>query len=240
MPPVVLLYNVGEPPPPVAAVHGRFPAWFRRLCEPEGVDLAVYDGVQATSPPPVRDYAGIVVGGSPASVTAPEPWMEAAVETIREAARVGTPVLGVCFGHQLIAAAFGGSVTANPSGWEIATHEIELTGEGRRDPLFRGLPDAFCVQFSHADAVDPDTLSAANGVRVLARNRATAVQALAAGDAIRGVQFHPEFTAAIVRDYVRARADILPDADAALARARDAPAGQRVFANWLGAWVRRA
>jgi GMP synthase (glutamine-hydrolysing) len=146
----------------------------------------------------------------------------------------------VCFGHQLIGAAFGGSVVKNPAGYEVSTHAVELTDAGKADPLFAGLPDAFEVNLSHSDVVDAATLSPRNGVRVLARNAVTDAQAIAAGDALRGVQFHPEFSGAIMRGYVAARVDRIADPAAAAARARDTPAALRVFANFTRHWILRA
>jgi GMP synthase (glutamine-hydrolysing) len=247
----VLIYVTGEPPAPIAAEHGRFPAWFRALADQEHVVTEVFDGTGPGLPPDPRSFAGVVVTGSPASVTAPEPWMEMAVEFIRSAATTGTPVLGVCFGHQLIGAAYGGSVVRNPAGWEVSTWDVELTAAGRRDPLFDGLPERFSVNFSHADVVDHDTLSPANGVRILASNPRARAQAIGAGDSIRGVQFHPEFSAVISQAYVRTRYSELAE-DAArrgadddhperrLAAARDSAAGRQVFANFIRHFVRKS
>jgi GMP synthase (glutamine-hydrolysing) len=239
----VLLQVVGVPPAEVAAEHGDFVAFFRRAAGAAPVELAAGDGLRGP-PPDLRDYDGVILSGSAASLTAPEPWMEAAVELVRAAHGRGTPLLGVCFGHQVIGAAFGGAVVENPSGWEISTWEIELHPAGRADPLFAGLPERFAVNFSHQDAIAPETLARGNGVTVLAGNRATPVQALAAGPAIRGVQFHPEFDGAVVRAYIRTRADRLAaagsDPAALEARAADAPHGRAVLANFIEHFVMRA
>jgi GMP synthase (glutamine-hydrolysing) len=246
-----LIYVTGEPPAAVAAEHGRFPSWFQRLWDGDPIEVEIFEGTGPNPPPDPRAFAGAVITGSPASVTAPEPWMELAVEFIRAAATFGTPVLGVCFGHQLIGAAYGGSVVRNPAGWEVSTWDVELTPAGRSDPLFDGLPDQFAVNFSHADVVDHDTLSPANGIRILARNARAQAQAIGAGDAIRGVQFHPEFSGVISQAYVRTRYSELAE-DAArrgaagdhparrMAAARDCSAGRRVFENFTRHFVRRS
>jgi GMP synthase (glutamine-hydrolysing) len=235
----VLLYVLGHPPDPVAAAHGPFRRWFERIAG-DTLDLRVFDGTTGAVPASPEEFAGAVLTGSPASMTEPEPWMEIAVEWLRHAAHAGTPVLGVCFGHQLIGAAYGGSVIKNPCGWEMSTHAVELTEDGRADLLFEGLDHRFDVNLSHADIVDADTLAPANGIRVLARNPMSEVQALAAGDSIRGVQFHPELTGAITRSYVEHRRDRLADPDAMAARARNCPAGAAVFANFTKHWIQRA
>jgi GMP synthase (glutamine-hydrolysing) len=239
----VLLYVVGAPPADVAAEHGDFAAFFGRAADGVPVELVPADGV-AGPLPDLRGFDGVVMTGSPASLTAPEPWMEEAVELVRIAHERGTPLLGVCFGHQVIGAAFGGAVVPNPSGWEVSTWEVELSPAGRADPLFADLPERFAVNFSHQDAVAPETLAPGNGVAVLAGNAATPVQALAAGPAIRGVQFHPEFDGALVRAYVRSRADRLAaagcDPGALETRGADTPQGRAVLTNFMKHFVMRA
>ncbi len=247
----LLIYLAGAPPDEVARRHGDFARWFRELASSRPVAVSVVDGVSGQRPPAPRDVAGIVITGSPASLTAPEPWMEEAIALVRAGAEAGTPVLGVCFGHQVIAAAFGAEVVANPAGWEMGTGEVELTESGVADPLFRGFPPRFAVNFSHRDAADPATVSSKNGLSILARNERAEVQALAAGDAVRGVQFHPEFSGAITsacvtayRDALRADAEARGapgDAPERLAeRARDCPDGQGVFERFLDAFVLRS
>ncbi len=244
----VLLYVLGAAPEPVASAHGQFSDWFERLWRNDPVDIQVFDGTGPARPPDPDEFAGAVLTGSPASMTEPEPWMEIAVEFTRHAAFIGTPVLGVCFGHQLIGAAYGGSVVENPRGWEVSTCGVSLTTDGAADLLFDGIEPEFHVNLSHRDIVTSDTLAPANGIRVLARNDRTDVQAVAAGDAIRGVQFHPEFTGDIARAYVENRADRLAEDARArgadddhperlAARARDTPAGERVFANFTRHWI---
>jgi GMP synthase (glutamine-hydrolysing) len=244
----VCIVVCGAPPAPVAAEHGRFSAWFRRLLAEHPVEATEVDAVGDPLPHP-SGFAGLVLTGSPASVTEPEPWMDAAAELVRESVRAGTPVLGVCFGHQIVAAAFGGTVMVNPRGWEVGTRAVELTEEGRRDPLFAGLRPRLRVNLSHRDVVDPDTLP--RDFRVLARNGKSAAQAFAAGDAVRCIQFHPEFSGAATAAYLRVRRELLAaDADARGApedhpsalepHVADTPDGERVFHNFVRSWVLKA
>ncbi len=241
----VCIHVCGAPPPPVAAEHGVFADWFRRLLSVHPVDAVAVDA-RAGRRPDASGFAGIVVTGSPASVAEPEPWMDATVELVRDARRSGTPVLGVCFGHQIVAAALGGSVLVNPLGWEVGTRAVELTAEGQTDPLFAGLGPTVRVNFSHRDVVDPASLPP--GCPVLARNHKSGAQAFAAGDAVRCVQFHPEFDGATARGYLRTRHDVLA-ADAAargapdehpavlLEQTGDTPDSERIFHNFIRHWV---
>ena len=246
----VCIYVCGAPPAPVASEHGVFADWFRRLLASHPVDAVAVDGTAGGPPPDPSQFAALVLTGSPASVTEPEPWMEGAAELVRASMRIGAPVLGVCFGHQIAASALGGTVRVNPLGWEVGTRAVELTDEGRADPLFDGIGQSLRVNFSHRDVVDPDTLPLP-GCRVLARNDKSGAQAFAAGEAVRCVQFHPEFTGAATRAYLRTRYDAIA-ADAAargsaaehpaalLQITDDTPDGERVFHNFVRNWVLKA
>src|SRR5207248_8736486 len=101
----------------------------------------------------------------------------------------GLPVLGVCFGHQLLARAAGGDVVQNPRGREIGTVRVPLTEAGCKDPLFSWASGAEIeVQATHVNAVDHLPC----GATVLASNENTAAQAFRLSETVAGVQFHPE------------------------------------------------
>jgi GMP synthase (glutamine-hydrolysing) len=226
----VLLLQLGEAPDPVRAAHGTYAAWFERTWDGP---LTLHDARAGGRSPDPRDYAGVVVTGSARSLVEPEPWMDDAADHVRRAHDLGVPVIGVCFGHQLIGYAFGGRVRRNPTGWEVGTCPITLTDAGARDPLFAGLPPTFDANFTHEDDIDPASLP---GV-ALATNAATPVQAIAVGETTRGVQFHPEFDGAILTSYVGARRELYGPAAAA---ARDTPDGVRVMLNFRRHFVDRS
>jgi GMP synthase (glutamine-hydrolysing) len=230
----VLLYQLGEPPEAVRQLHGPFADWYERAF---GAALHTHDGRAGRPPVDPHDFAGILVTGSSASLTRPEPWMDDAAELVVPAADLGVALLGICFGHQLIGRAFGGAVVRNPDGWEVGTTFVDLTDEGRADPLFADLPASLRVNLTHEDHVEPSP-----GLRVLATNAHSPVQAIAVGDHVRGVQFHPELTGAIMRSYIAARRPVLTgrDPDALLAAARDCPDGLAVIRNFRRAFVLHA
>ena len=148
----------------------------------------------------------------------------------------GVPVLGICFGHQLLGYAFGGQVVRNPLGWEIGSFDVEVPVE---DPLFADLPATLRVNLVHQDMVASPP---APDVRVLAGNPRTPIQALAVGDHVRGVQFHPEITGTILKGYIAARRALLADQDpdALLAAAADSAHGVAVLRNFRDRFVARA
>jgi GMP synthase (glutamine-hydrolysing) len=228
----VLLLQLGEAPEPVRRVHGPFATWYDRVW---GAPLHHHDARGGGRGPDPHAYAGVVITGSAASLEALEPWMDDAAAFVLHAADAGVPVLGVCFGHQLVGYAHGGRVVKNPRGWEIGSFDIQV--DAPDDPLFAGLGATLRVNLVHQDVVEP-----AAGVRVLASNRVTPVQALAVGEHVRGVQFHPEITGTILRGYLDARRSLLTDQDPdrLIAGAGDSPDGVAVLHAFRDRFVARA
>jgi GMP synthase (glutamine-hydrolysing) len=217
----VLLLKAGEAAASVRLLVGDYDRWFQQTLGLSGYRFDIVHAHQGVKlPEDVSGYDAVMMTGSPASVTQLEPWMERAAAFMVEAAERDIPVLGVCFGHQLLAHAYGGRVVRNPLGREIGTVEVELTAQGQADPLFRGVPRRFAVQATHEDLV-PET---PEGTVALAGNANTAIQALAFRPCSRGVQFHPEIQPDTMRALVQARAERL-EADAV---ARGQSAGERV------------
>jgi GMP synthase (glutamine-hydrolysing) len=215
--PRVLILKTGSTAPGVRWRHGDYDRWLMDALA--GHDLA-FDVRDATRPPlpDAASHAGILITGSMKSVLLPEPWMDALASFLAGAGRLGTPLLGICFGCQMLARARGGRVARNPSGREIGAVEVTLAEDAALDPLFEGLPSPLPVLATHEDAVE--TLPP--GAVLLAGNAGTPIQAFRAADRVWGVQFHPEATPAILRDLIILRRERLE----AEARARGAdPAG---------------
>ncbi|MCL7417521.1 MAG: type 1 glutamine amidotransferase [Halalkalicoccus sp.] len=128
-------------------------------------------------------YDAVIVSGSRASVYWNEPWIESLIDWVTGALDDGVPVLGVCFGHQLVVHALGGEVR-DMGECEIGYREIERVGDS---DLLAGLLDRFVAFETHSDEI----ATVPDGATVIAENE-YAVQAFRADRAF-GVQFHPEY-----------------------------------------------
>ncbi len=189
-------------------LHGDYPAWFERAL---GFAMPVLKAHQGEKLAPALERLrpqGIIVTGSPLSVTEKAPWMLRLGDDLLRIGARGVPVLGVCFGHQLLARAAGGEVVLNPRGREIGTVHVQLTEAGRRDPLFAwaGQTDIE-VQATHLDAVDP----LPRGATLLASNENSAAQAFRLSQTVAAVQFHPELWPGAMRDLIESRKDKLAE-----------------------------
>jgi len=231
----VLILQAGCADPAMRAPFGDYPSWFARLLAAR-VELRVARTHEGELPP-LHRFDGVLMTGSPRSVLEPEPWMDAAAEYLLEAART-RPVLGVCFGHQLLARALGARVELNPRGREAGTSEIRLTPSGQEDPLFAGAPPTFLAQQTHEDHV----AETPPGAVLLAWNDFSPVQAFAVGESLRCVQFHPEMDAERSRALTEIRRERLDrqapgGARQVLASIRESPDAERVLLNWLERFV---
>lgn len=218
----VLLLKAGQAAPEVRRTVGDYDRMFIETLAAESSDrLHVHQThLGQALPARAKDYDAIWMTGSPKSVRELEPWMKLAADFMREAAEQGVPVLGVCFGHQLLSWSFGARVVKNTLGREIGSISVTLSPAGQRDPLFEEIDPAPTFQATHEDIVEALPASAT----ILASNANTPVQALAYGPRIRTVQFHPEMAPAAMRAMIEARAASL-DADAV---ARGERSGTRV------------
>jgi GMP synthase (glutamine-hydrolysing) len=160
-----------------------------------------------TPPPqPLDDYDAVLVfgGAMHADQDGLHPWLRDELRWLQGLLEGSVPTLGICLGSQLLTRAAGGWIgpLAEP---EIGWHEVELTDEGRSDPVLSALPPRFdALEWHHYGHGLPD------GAVALARNPA-ALQAFRLGEACWGVQFHPEVTETQLRGWIADKAD--PPAD---------------------------
>ncbi|MCE4624345.1 MAG: glutamine-hydrolyzing GMP synthase [Desulfurococcales archaeon] len=127
------------------------------------------------------EVAGVVLSGGPASV-----WESMHDDIVRAVLNTGIPMLGICYGHQLLAKMLGGRVSKAPKP-EFGPTEVRILRP--EDPIFKGFhSDRILVWMSHNDAV----ITPPPGAEVLAVSEGSPVAAMRVGDRIYGVQWHPE------------------------------------------------
>jgi GMP synthase (glutamine-hydrolysing) len=139
-------------------------------------------------PGELGEAAGLVVMGGPMGVYEAErhPHLAAELALLRDAVRRGRPVLGICLGSQLLAAALGARVYASGRK-EIGWLPVHLEGAAGDDALFAGMPASFDALHWHGDVFDLPP-----GAVPLARSALTAHQAFRHGRAAYGLLFHLE------------------------------------------------
>lgn len=234
-----LLIETGDPLPHLRR-HGGFGHWIRVAAGLHGREVRSARVLDGEPLPDARGLAGVLVSGSGAMVTERLDWSERTAGWLREAADAGLPLFGICYGHQLLAHALGGAVDYNPRGREMGTVELSLAGTAADDPLFSGLPGTLPAHATHLQTV----LAPPPGATVLARSALDDCQAFRWGESTWGVQFHPEFSAGMMRGYIQARADALAREGhchhSLLKAVRPAPLARRVLRRFVHQARRRA
>jgi len=216
------ILETGHPPGDLQSRFGSYPAMFARMLGPE-FDIDSFDVQAGELPPDPTAQHAYLITGSPAGVYDPLPWIEPLVGFIRSARQA--KMVGVCFGHQVMAEALGGRVEKSENGWGAGLHHYSIL---RREPWMDG-ELAIAAPASHQDQVvlqPPST-------EVVAESDFTPYAALAWTDrpAI-SFQFHPEFSPDFAKALIAERYDIVPDPDVAIA-SLDAPNDSARVADWI-------
>ena len=222
------------------SIDGRVTRW-----PPATMRCAVYDVATEEPLPNPAQCRGVVITGSHAMVTDALPWSVRLEHWIPKLVKQEIPLLGICYGHQLLAHAMGGRVGYHPVGREIGTVEIELLETCADDALFSALPPTIEAHVVHAQTVVQLPREAVR----LARNDFEPNHAFRIGRSAWGVQFHPEYNQEIMHCYVTELADELEgagyDVPKLMQSIRETPAARQVtqrFAQFVldRSWMPRS
>mgnify|MGYP001812142792 CR=1 FL=1 len=227
----LLIIKCGDTIPELVARRGDFENWIIDGCGLTPADTLTVNVENNEPLPAVSDIAGVIISGSHAMVTEHRPWSEMTAEWL--ARTVGeVPALGICYGHQLLGYALGGTVADNPRGREIGTVEIALSPASNDDRLLGGNGSSIKAQVSHKQSL----IDLPPGAVHLARSEWEPNQAFRYGENAWGVQFHPEFDADITTSYVDYCAGFLreegQDPDSIRDSCRDTPAGDTLLKSF--------
>ena len=178
------ILETGAPPEEIRGRYGSYPSMFRRLFGESAYDYAVFDVAAGEMPAGVAECGAWLVTGSSAGAYDPEPWI-APLEDFLRAAKGQAPLVGICFGHQIMAQAFGGRVIKSPKGWGLGLQRYRLA---------ESLPwmdsgEPIAVPGSHQDQV----VEAPPGATILAGSSFCTYGMLDYGERAISIQLHPEF-----------------------------------------------
>lgn len=185
----ITILETGRAPGRLSEDYPRYPEMFVSLLQAADRNLS-FETVKLVDGAPPPDPAGIeaaLITGSPSGVYDDTPWMAPLRRFVREAWEAKTPVVGVCFGHQIIADALGGDVRKSDKGWGVGRHIYDVV---ERRPWMTGARDKLSLAVSHQDQV----IVPPPGAATLARSAHTDHAMLAYdGAPMMSVQGHPEF-----------------------------------------------
>jgi GMP synthase-like glutamine amidotransferase len=216
------ILETGYPPGDLAERFGSYPTMFEHLL---GDDFEIETFDVQNGELPQGSQGAILITGSPSGVYDQLPWIAPLSEFIRAAK--GSKIVGICFGHQIMAEALGGHVEKSAKGWGAGLHHYAIA---HAEPWMDAVTE-IAVPASHQDQVviqPPNT-------EIVASSGFTPFAALAWTDrpAI-SFQFHPEFLPDFAKALIEKRYDVVPDPDAAIA-SLDAPNDNAR----VGGWIRR-
>ena len=209
------ILETGRPPAKLVEQFGDYPAMIERML---GDELAFdrFDVAAGEVPSDPDAYDAHLITGSPAGVYDPLPWIDPLKDFLRAAK--DRKLVGICFGHQVMAEALGGHVEKSAKGWGIGLQRYHID---RIEPWMDAVA-AISVPASHQDQV----VTQPPNTEVIASSQFAPLAALAWTDrpAI-SFQFHPELSAEFTKALIAERRSILPNPDAAIASWADASPG---------------
>ncbi len=228
----LLVIKTGDTYDHIKKTKGDFEDWILNSMDMVRSACMIVDLPSGHTLPSLDEVAGAVITGSHDMVTDRLEWSENAVPWLQTAVVRKVPILGICYGHQLLAYALGGIIGDNPTGREFGNTDVYLTKSGKSDPLFKNIPESMKVHVCHKQSVTslPET------ARHLAWNEAEKHHGFVVGENVWGLQFHPEFDAEITINYIQSFRDELTfegqDPDNLIADCRDTPIGPTILKNF--------
>lgn len=229
------LLQCGNVEPVLQPTFGDYPVLYADLLAGHDLDLVTYDVQHHGPPADPRACDGWLISGSAHSAYAPLGWIAPTEAFVRRVIDAAVPLVGICFGHQLLAQAMGGKVEHCAAGWGVGAHDYHLVGEARTP----GWPAASPLRLlaSHQDQVTvlPD------GADVIARTDHCPIAGYLLGPRALAIQPHPEFSTDLSRELTTVRRHRIGDrdTDAALA-SLDLPIDNSVVAAWMAAFWQSA
>ncbi len=188
---------------PEAQKYGNFDQWFiTDIQDRSHLTVHVHQKEKLPDVNWAKEHIShIIITGSAAMITEQQSWMLSAMRWISQIIDA-IPIMGVCFGHQMLADLLGGQVDNNPKGRNMGLAICHLNTAGRQHTLFQDMPHpSFPVWVSHLQAV----LKLPTDCILLATSANDPNHAFQYRQHCFGIQFHPEWTGPIMAAYIKAR-----------------------------------
>ncbi|MEM6636669.1 MAG: type 1 glutamine amidotransferase [Pseudomonadota bacterium] len=183
------ILQTGHSPDVIRNRLGDVDQLFRDLLEPNGFNCTTWAVVDGDFPPSPESADGWVITGSRHGVYEDHAWIAPLEQFVRDTVQAKVPMVGICFGHQIMAQALGGRVEKFNGGWTVGAQNYSF-GD-----------DDFLLAAWHQDQV----VDLPAGAQVVSQTDTCAFAALSYGDHAYSVQFHPEFDSAFLRELVEHR-----------------------------------
>jgi GMP synthase-like glutamine amidotransferase len=227
----ITILEAGRVPRDLRASYPEYPAMFRSLLSAQSSSLT-FENVtmcEGRPAPRIEDTEAVLITGSPAAAYDPEPWINAMENFIRASVEAKTPIVGICFGHQIIAQALGGRVERSEHGWGLGRQVYQvLHNEAWMTPA----SPQFAISASHRDQV----VALPPHARTIAQSKQTRFAALAYDLApVISFQGHPEIEFGFLQALIRLRRGDTIDQDVADAALRGL--GGESDAPLIGTWI---
>jgi GMP synthase (glutamine-hydrolysing) len=216
---IIGILQTGHLPEAISERQGEYSDMFERLLGGRGFEFRVFNVVDMEFPDGTDDADGWLITGSKHGAYEDHPWIPPLEDLIRAIRDAGKPLVGICFGHQIVAQALGGKVIKHPDGWALGRRTYRLDGA------------EVALHAWHQDQVvelPPDA-------EVLASNGTTRFAMLAIGEKILTVQPHPEFERPVVEGLIEHRSGAIdPDLVEQAARSLDdGPNDNALLGDWM-------
>jgi GMP synthase-like glutamine amidotransferase len=217
-------------------IAGDYPAMFAALFQPVDASLEwrLYDVCRGVWPAELDECEAYVCTGSRASVYDADPWIATLKAFVRQIVEAEKPFVGICFGHQMLAEAYGGQVGKAAAGWGVGLHTLTIT---RPEPWMNPAAEQCDLQYMHQDQV----LRLPEQAVLLGSTAHCPNAFFRLGMTQLGIQAHPEFMADYAATLLHDRRERIGEqkVTAALARIQQ-PADAQRLAGWLSHFLNQA